>query len=150
MKLNVKYCLADHVGKKRNDFLIYKGKFLSRIQQIKHMGQRQKLLHNLANWIEEEIDNMQPSRFIDLRSSRHAESQVKINKKKLKDTLLQQAEKLVREKNAQIRMSQVENIKNTLFYGGLTYEKKNNMIESQIMTNFQFFSGGKFDNSEAE
>lgn len=88
LSLNVKYCLADHVGKKRNDFLIYKGKFLSRIQQIKHMGQRQKLLHNLANWIDEEIDNMPTQRFVDMHSSKNQESQVKINKKKLKDTLL--------------------------------------------------------------
>lgn len=46
-------------------------------------------------------------------------------------------------------MNQVESIKQTLFFGGLTYEKKNNIIESSIQQNFEFFSGGKFDNTEA-
>ena len=56
LSLNLRYCLASDVGKKRNDFLIYKAVFLQKIGNLKHNGQRQDLLHNLCAWIEKEGD----------------------------------------------------------------------------------------------
>lgn len=38
LSLNLRYCLASDVGKKRNDFLIYKAVFLQKIGNLKHNG----------------------------------------------------------------------------------------------------------------
>ena len=157
-ELFLKYCKKEDVNNKRQKFLVFKQKYLVKLEHIKSQGQKQQQFAQIYNWIENNVhlfEQKDKEGYCKLQETLHKtfgisqkglEKQNKISKfsqykerNRLIETLQTIAVKLINDRRLRLRNKIIEEIRYKCKPNN-NYNSKNLYLESKIETVTQFFA----------